>query len=183
MLFIAAGRAADERAVFRDALAAVQRGDFRAAEQKLRTQVAAHPDDAPALSLLGVALDNLNRFQEAAEFHRRAVAAAPRSADILNNYGNHLAAAGEDAAARDAFLKAIAVEPANFNANLQLARQSVKRQEWRGGAALPEAPAGRPAAEPNVALVHLEALYLAGDVAQADTLAARLSAARKAIRG
>ena len=62
-------------AVFREALADVQRGDFRAAEQKLRTEVAAHPDDAPALSLLGVALDNLNRFAEAAEFHRRAVAA------------------------------------------------------------------------------------------------------------
>ena len=37
VLSIAAGRAADDRAVFRDALAAVQRGDFRAAEQKLRT--------------------------------------------------------------------------------------------------------------------------------------------------
>src|SRR4051794_33001299 len=125
MLSIAAGRAADDRTVFRDALAAVQRGDFQGAEQKLRTELAAHPDEAPALSLLGVALDNLNRFQEAVEFHRRAVAAAPRSADILNNYGNHLAATGEDAAAHDAFLKAIGVDPANFNANLQLARQAL----------------------------------------------------------
>ena len=176
---IAAGRAAGDGAVFRDALAAVQRGDFRAAEQKLRTEVAAHPDGAPALSLLGVALDNLNRFQEAAEFHRRAVAAAPRSADILNNYGNHLAATGEDAAARDAFLKAIAVEPANFNANLQLARQSLKRKNGTEALrCLKRLPASR-LAEPTAALVHLEALYLAGDVAQADTLSARLSTAAK----
>ena len=183
MWSIAAGRAADDRTVFRDALAAAQRGDFRAAEQKLRTQVAAHPDDAPALSLLGVVLDNLNRFQEGTEFHRRAVAAAPRSADILNNYGNHLAAAGENAAAHDAFLKAIAVDPANFNANLQLARQAVSGKN--GAEALrylKRLPAAR-LAEPNVALVHLEALYLAGDVAQADPLAARLSAAAKSDPG
>jgi tetratricopeptide (TPR) repeat protein len=183
LLSIAAGRAADNRSVFRDALAAVQRGEFRAAEQKLRPEVAAHPDDAPALSLLGVALDNLNRFQEAAEFHRRAIAAAPRSADILNNYGNHLAATGEDAAARDAFLKAIAVDPANFNANLQLARQAVRRKN--GGEALRYLRRLSPArlAEPSVTLVHVEALYLAGDTTQADALSARLSTAAKSDPG
>ncbi len=179
VLSIAAGRAADDRTVFRDALAAVQRGDFQGAEQKLRTEVAAHPDDAPALSLLGVTLDNLNRLQEAAEFHRRAVAAAPRSADILNNYGNHLAAAGEDAAAHDAFLKAIGVDPANFNANLQLARQAVGRKNGAEALrCLKRLPAAR-LTEASVALVHLEALYLAGDVTQADALSARLSAAAK----
>ena len=155
----------------------MQRGDFRAAEQKLRPEVAAQPNDAAALSLLGVALDNQNQFREAAEFHRRAVAAAPRSADILNNYGNHLVASGEDAAARDVFLKAIAVDPANVNANVQLARQSLKRKN--GAEALrylKRLPAGQLAA-PNVALVQLEALYLAGEGAQADALAAQLSAA------
>jgi Flp pilus assembly protein TadD len=177
VLTMAYGNAADDRAVFRDALAAVQRGDFRAAEQQLRKQVAAHPDDAPALSLLGVALDNLNEFGQAAEFHRRAVAAAPRSADILNNYGNHLTANGEEAAAHDVFVKAIAVDPANLNANLQLARQSVRRKDGAEAIRyLKRMPAAR-LAEPNVALVHLEALYQAGNATQADALAARLSSA------
>jgi Tfp pilus assembly protein PilF len=174
---IAVGWAADERVVFRDAVAAMQRGDFRAAEQKLRPEVAARPNDAAALSLLGVALDNQNQFREAAELHRRAVAAAPRSADVLNNYGNHLAAAGEDAAAREVFLKAIVVDPANVNANVQLARQSLKRKN--GAEALRylrHMPPGQ-LAVPNVALVQLEALYLAGDGVQADALAAQLTAA------
>jgi tetratricopeptide (TPR) repeat protein len=174
-LCTAAAQAADERVAFRDAVAAMQRGDFRAAEQKLRPEVAARPNDAAALSLLGVALDNQNQFREAAEFHRRAVAAAPRSADILNNYGNHLVANGEDAAAREVFLKAIVVEPANVNANVQLARQSLKQKN--GAEALrylKRLPAGQLAA-PSVALVQLEALYLAGEGAQADALAAQLS--------
>ncbi len=179
VLCVASGRAADERAALREAVADLQRGDFRAAEQKLRVEVAAHPNDAPALSLLGVALDSQNQFREAAEFHRRAVAAAPRVSDVLSNYGSHLAATGEDAAARDTFLKVIELEPRNVNANLQLARQSLKRKN--GAEALhylERVPAGQ-LAVPNVALIHLEALYLAGDSAQADALAAQLSAAAK----
>ena len=81
--------------VWREAVAAMQRGDFHAAELKLRAEVAAHPTDAAALSLLGVALDSQNQLREAAEFHRRAVAAAPRTAGVLSNYGLHLSATGE----------------------------------------------------------------------------------------
>jgi tetratricopeptide (TPR) repeat protein len=176
-------RAADDQAAFRDALAALQRGDFRAAEQKLRPEVAAHPNNAPALSLLGVTLDNQNQFREAVEFHRRAVAAAPRSADILNNYGNHLAATGEDAAARDTFLKVLALDPANVNANLQLARQSLKRKNGTEALRyLKRLPAAQLAA-PKIALLHLEALYLAGETAQADALAASLSTAAQGDAG
>ena len=179
VLCVASGGAADERAALRAAVADLQRGDFRAAEQKLRVEVAAHPNDAPALSLLGVALDSQNLFREAAEFHRRAVAAAPRTSDVLSNYGSHLAATGEDDAARDAFLKTIELEPGNVNANLQLARQSLKRKNGAEALSyLKRLPAGQLAA-PGVALIHLEALYLAGDIAQADGLAAQLSAAAK----
>jgi tetratricopeptide (TPR) repeat protein len=176
-------RAADDTALFREALAALQHGDFRAAEQKLRAEVAAHPNDGPALSLLGVVLDNQNQFREAAEFHRRAVAAAPRSSDILSNYGSHLAATGEEAAAREAFLKAIALDAANVNANVQLARQSIQRRN--GGEALrylKRIPAGQLAA-PKIALIQLEALYLSGDAVQADALTARLSTAAKGDAG
>jgi tetratricopeptide (TPR) repeat protein len=160
---------------WRDAVAAMQRGDFHAAELKLRTEVAAHPTDGAALSLLGVALDSQNRFPEATAFHRRAIAAAPRTGDVLSNYGLHLTATGEEAAARDAFRKALAVEPANVNANLQLARQSLQRKE--GAQALGYLKHLPPAqlAAPPTALLHLEALYLAGDGAQADALSSRLA--------
>jgi tetratricopeptide (TPR) repeat protein len=183
VLCAASGGAADEGSALRAAVADLQRGDFRAAEQKLRVEVAAHPNDAPALSLLGVALDSQNLFREAAEFHRRAVAAAPHSSDVLSNYGSHLAATGEDDAARDAFLKTIELEPGNVNANLQLARQSLKRKNGAEALSyLKRLPAGQLAA-PRVALIHLEALYLAGDGAQADGLAAQLSAAAKGDAG
>ena len=168
-------RAADDQAAFRQALTALQRGDFRAAEQTLRPFVAAHPNDGPALSLLGVVLDNQSRFGEAVDFHRRAVATAPRNSDVLSNYGSHLAATGKEGAARDMFLKVIALEPANVNANLQLARQSIQRKNGTEALrCLQRVPAAQLAA-PKLALVHLEALYLAGDSAQAGALAERLS--------
>src|SRR5690348_8192120 len=82
--------AADQSAEMRDGMAALARGDFQAAEQKLRGEVSAHPNDAWALSLLGAALDNLKRIPEADEVHRRAVARAPASTEVLNNYAAHL---------------------------------------------------------------------------------------------
>ena len=93
---VALAQPADPAARIRDAIAAMQRGDFPSAEKKLRTEIGAHPDDAMALSLLGVALDNLKRGPEAADFHRRAVAKAPRSPDVLNNYAAHLWFAGKE---------------------------------------------------------------------------------------
>ena len=47
------------------------------------------------LSLLGVALDNQKKIAEAEEFHRRALAGAPHSPEILNNYGTHQWIAGQ----------------------------------------------------------------------------------------
>jgi tetratricopeptide (TPR) repeat protein len=107
----------------------MQRGDFATAERQLRAEVAAHPNEAPALSLLAVALDRENKFQEAAAFHRRALAAAPNSADVLGNYGNHLLLAGDDEGARQAYLKVVAVDSSNNGANLQLVRLALKRKD------------------------------------------------------
>ena len=78
----------------------LQRGDFSAAEQTLRPEVKSRPHDAAALTLLGVALDSQKKFQEAEEFHRRAVADAPNSPDVWNNYANHLLATGDESGCR-----------------------------------------------------------------------------------
>ncbi len=124
-----------------------------------------------------MALDNQNQFAEAATLHKRAVAAAPRSADIMGNYGNHLLATGAAAAARDTFLKVVALDPANAGANLQLARLAVQRKQ--GAEALrylQRLPAVQLDA-PAVALVRLDALYLSGDQARADALAGKLASA------
>src|SRR4051794_24818961 len=72
------------------AIADLQKQNYKAAEQKLRAELKLHPADAETLSLLGVSLDQQQRFAEAQDFHKRAVAAAPRSTAALYNYANSL---------------------------------------------------------------------------------------------
>jgi len=114
LLSVSAGLAADQSAAVRGAVAAMQRGDFQSAEKTLRAEVQAHSNDEWALSLLGVALDNQKRISEADEFHRRAVALSPRTAEILNNYGTHLWNAGKFDQAEAVFVSVLAAAPGYF---------------------------------------------------------------------
>src|SRR5258708_10439800 len=100
LVSVAAGFAADAGVAVRDALAALQRGDFSAAERTLRQAVSAHPNDGAVLTLLGVALDGQKKFEEAEGIHRRAAASAPNSPDVWNNFGNHLVGTGDPAYAQ-----------------------------------------------------------------------------------
>jgi len=162
-------------AEMRDAVASLQRGDFQGAERKLRAEIAAHPDDAWALSLLGSALDNLKRIPEADALHRQAIAKSPRSTEILNNYAAHLWLSGDEREAAKVYRQVVALDPAHFNANLQLARLALKeRNPAEALQCLDRLPPGRQE-NPQVLLPRLEALYLSGDRGRADRLAARLS--------
>jgi Flp pilus assembly protein TadD len=158
----------------RDALSALERSDFAAAERRLRAEIAVHPGDSHALSLLGAALDSQRKTSEADTFHRRAVARSPRSAEVLNNYAAHLWLAGREQEAGKVYRRLVALDPSHYNANLQLARLAIKA---RDGAQALQCLDRLPAAQrenPMVLLPRLEALYLSGDRAQADALAARL---------
>ena len=179
LLAVAVGLAADNEAAIREALAALQKGDFAAAERTLQAEVRLRPDDGGALTLLGVALDSQKKFQEADQFHRRAAAAAPGSPDVWNNYANHLLGAGDEEGARKLYLRVVALDPAVYNANVQLTRIALKKK--KGAEALSyfrHLPANQQEA-PNLAPVRLEALYQAGETAEADKLAARWLAAAK----
>jgi tetratricopeptide (TPR) repeat protein len=158
-----------------DAIAALQRSDFQTAEHLLRREVTAHPENAWALSLLGAALDNLRHTPEADAYHRKAVAAAPRSAGVLNNYAAHLWLAGQEKEAGAVYRQIIELDPAHYNANLQLSRLALKDRNsaevLRCLDRLPVAQQG----SPDVALARLEALYIAGARTQADTLADQLA--------
>ena len=157
-----------------EAMAALRRGDFAAAEQKLRAEVAARPDDAWALSLLGAALDSQKRSPAADPFHRRAVARAPRSVDVLNNFATHLVLAGQEQEAGKVYQQIVSLDPGHINANLQLARLALKAGN---GAETLRCLDRLPSAErehPRALLPRLEALYLSGNRALADALAARL---------
>jgi tetratricopeptide (TPR) repeat protein len=172
--------AADDAANFRDAVAAFQRGDFVAAEQQARAALQTRPNDGLVLSLLGAALDNQQRLQEADESHRRAVAAAPGSVDVWNNYGNHLLRAGDDEGGRQAYLKVVGLDPANFNAAVQLARLALKRKAGAEALGyLRRLPANQQDV-PNIAVLRLEAFYLAGDSAEGAALLSQLAPAAEA---
>jgi tetratricopeptide (TPR) repeat protein len=183
LLAITFSVAAQDGTAIRDAVAALQGGDFAAAERILRPEVKARPKDGGALTLLGVALDSQKKFQEAGEIHRRAAANAPNSPDVWNNYGNHLLGTGDEDGARKLYLRVVALNSANPNANVQLARLALKaKQGIEALAYLQNLPAGELDA-PNLAPIRIAGLYLAGKAAEADPLAARWLAATRSDLG
>jgi Flp pilus assembly protein TadD len=160
---VALAQTVDHGAALRDAVAAMQRGDFQSAERQLRGEVAAHPDDALALSLLGAALDNLKKFSEAAGFHSRAVAKAPRSTDVLTSYAAHLWIGGNEEEARKVYLRVVALDASHSIANLQLARLALKKSNGPDALRfLDRLPANQRDHPPALPL-RLEALYLNGE--------------------
>ena len=177
--FLPLARAADDVAL-RDAVAAFQRGDYPAAEAKLRAELKLHPDDADTLSMLGMVLDARKQFTEADALYRKAVAAAPRSVPVLGRYANHLLATGDDKAAYGAFERVVGIDPADAYANLALARLELKtkdaahaRQALRYLDRLPAATRDAPEAAVN----RLAALDRIGDTQAAEALFKQLSSA------
>jgi len=84
-----------------------------------------------ALVLMGVVLDAQQRHNDAETYYQRALKAAPRSPQVLNNAANHFLAAGNRDRARELYLKTIAIEAGHVNANLQLAQMSVDDNQGR----------------------------------------------------
>jgi NADH-quinone oxidoreductase subunit N len=116
------------------AAAEINQEKYSEAEQILRPALAAHPRDARALGLMGVALDAQQRFDEAEGCYTRALEVDPHSVSVLNNLGNHYLQLHQPDRARSAFLRVIAIEPNHANANLQLAEFSLAAKQ--GEAAL-----------------------------------------------
>src|SRR5215831_12535605 len=111
-----------------EAVDALQKGDLQTAETTLRAELKTHPQNADALGVLGVVLDQQKKYSEADAVYRRAVALMPRSPALLNNYGNHLVASGKLDEARDVFQRVLAVNASQPNATFQLARLALARK-------------------------------------------------------
>ena len=99
------------------------------------------PSNLHALVLAGAVLDFQRRHDEAEQYYRRALRVWPNSAQVLNNMSNPFLARGNASPAREFYLKAIAADPKQPNANLQLARISVEEKQGRGGAWVSGSPA------------------------------------------
>jgi tetratricopeptide (TPR) repeat protein len=155
---------------FQDAVAALQRGDSATAEQKIRAELATHPDEAEALSLLGVALDNQRKFPEANEAHLGAIAKDPRSPGFLHNYGNHFLMTGDLRGAHDIFMKLVELDPKDDYANLQLAQLALETNDAKEALQYLERLPAKQMESPTVAIYMLLALDLSGNHADADKL-------------
>jgi cellulose synthase operon protein C len=173
LLVVVGGFAADLSPGIREALGSLQRGDFPAAEATLRSELKARPGDGAALTLLGVALDNQKKFQEAADAHRRAAAISPNSPDVWNNYGNHLIGTGDPEGARKLYLRVISLDPSSYNANVQLARLALTDKKGAEALGYVRRLTAVQQNSPNLAPLRLEALYLAGETGEADDLDSR----------
>lgn len=147
------------------AVAAFRAGRLPEAEQALRTLLGGTPGDAGALGFLAIVLDNQARYPEAERYYKEALAIEPRSVSLLNNFGNHYAAAGDKDRARRQFLRVLALDPGHANANLQLARIAVERKQGREALDYLGKVGGETT---GVALLRAEALHWAGFSKQSD---------------
>ncbi len=160
---------------FQDAVAAFERGDTPSAEAILNTILQKRPDDPAALDLLAAVLDTQKKFTEAETVYQHALRLTPNSATLLNNFANHQAATGNVKAARATYLKVVALDPTRANANLQLAAFAVEQKN--GAEALRYLDHLQPSdqALPQVEILKMRALYLAGRSAEAAAILKRLS--------
>jgi protein O-GlcNAc transferase len=158
-VFLGCVLAAQSNAVA-DAVAALQEGDLSAAEQTLRAQLRALPNDVEALDVLGVVLDKEKKYAEADEIYRRAISLPQSSAGLFNNYGNHLLAVGKLTNARAAFLKVLALNASHVNARVQLARISLQRKSPAEALEYLDRLPANARQSTDIALLRMQALYL-----------------------
>ncbi len=103
---------------FNLALARLELGEPRAAEEELKRLLAANPQDAPALNLLGLALKAQERDQAAAAAFERAQAAAPEQPGPVYNLGALCATRLQDPeCAIRSFHRFLALEPEGARAD------------------------------------------------------------------
>lgn len=157
------------------AVQSLQRGDANSAETTLRAELRVHPRNPDALGVLAVVLDQEKKYDEAGEMYRRAIAITPRSAPLLNNYGNHLLTTGKLDAARDVFRKVIAIDPGHANALLQLARLAVERKAPAEALRHLERLPSAAREQKDVEITRMQALFELHRDPEAEDILARLS--------
>jgi len=175
-LWVSASQAAPPGPDFQEAVSALQRGDSATAEQKIRAELATHPDEAEAFSLLGVALDNEKKFSEANDAHLSAIAKDPRSPGFLHNYGNHFLMTGDVKGAHDVFMKLVTLDPTDDYGNLQLAQLALKANNGKEALQYLERLPAKQMESPTVAIYMLVALDLSGSHTAAAALFNSLAA-------
>ncbi|MBF0173321.1 MAG: tetratricopeptide repeat protein [Magnetococcales bacterium] len=107
-----------------------QRGQLEQAVMWISRAVAIHPGFAEAHNNLGLALEGLQRWQEAASSHRRALTLQPRLAASHNNLGNVLRQQGKPGEAIACFHQALTLQPDYFQAYNNLGNAHADLGQW-----------------------------------------------------
>ncbi len=162
-----------------DAVAALERGDLSSAEQMLRAELRAHPNEVAGLDVLGVVLDKEKKYAEADAVYREAISLPAPSPGLLNNYGNHLLATGKLIEARPIFQRVLALDPTHVNARVQLARISLEKKSGSEALKYLDHLPAEAQRSTDIRILRMEALYLLHRHKEADTLLADVSATAK----
>jgi tetratricopeptide (TPR) repeat protein len=85
----------------------------RSVEQKLRTWLAAHPDDVQVLFTLGLLEKRQGRYSQAEEFYLKAIQQDPRFDEALSNLGNVYLGRNQPEQAVSSYQRAIDLNPGN----------------------------------------------------------------------
>jgi len=117
------------------AIAAHQSGNIEKAERLYREVLAAKPDEADALALLGVALSAKGDHAQAIRTIEQAVQLDPSAALFRAHLGNALMAAGQFKEAAEAFRHAIRLQPTMAQAHYNLGNALRKAGDWPGAMA------------------------------------------------
>jgi Flp pilus assembly protein TadD len=142
------------------AIAAWQQNNLVEAERLLRLSLQDHKADAATMGFLAAVLDAEQKFDESDNFYKSALAIAPRSISLLNNYGNHCAQQGDQSRAREAFHQVLRLDPHHHNANLQLAKMALDQKD--GTEALRYLSVLKQDDDPAIILLRAEATSQAG---------------------
>lgn len=95
-------------------------GQLAEAEQRYRSVLKSHPNNADALHFLGLLLHRIGKPAEAIASVRQATLEAPDYTDAFNNLGNLLKLAGKYDEAEAAYRRTIALRPSDANAHSNL---------------------------------------------------------------
>jgi len=146
------------------AITAFEHSDLTRAQKLVQDYIALHPGDAAAWNLKGMISDSQKDFEAGGKDFKKALQLAP-SASVYTNLGNHYLLVQDPSLARQAFGKALQLDPHHFSARFNLlnlvlngapCRQSSRQPvepldrrspSGRSGAALPGAQHGASAPE------------------------------------
>ena len=110
------------RALLEQARSLMARGDVRGAEHFFQQVLRQDRRNPLALNGLGNLAVTAKRYDDAVDFHRRAVKSAPKDPGLLNDFGNSLILAGEPQSAIPHLRKAIERAPQLYPVLFNLAR-------------------------------------------------------------